>query len=104
MIVAGHFLASGDALGDFDVDVRRGGRDEVGALGKQASPRRYTRSPQQFRRDHQRTAHAIGEQFQRAAAGVDVVIVGNLIETLERPEEGFVPFAADNLDIAGATL
>ena len=44
------------------------------------------------------------EHFQRAAAGVDFVVMGELGEAFEDAEQIFVPQASPDLDVAGAAL
>src|SRR5205814_1468405 len=44
------------------------------------------------------------EHFQGSAAGVDLVVMGEIGETLENAEHLLVPRAAPDLDIAGAAL
>src|SRR5215467_6950476 len=44
------------------------------------------------------------EHFQGAAAGVDLVVMGKIGETLKDAEQLLVPGAAPGLDVAGATL
>ena len=50
------------------------------------------------------TLHRGIEHFQGAAAGVDLVVMGEFGEALEDPEQVLVPGTAQNLHIAGPAL
>ena len=48
--------------------------------------------------------HVGAEHLQRAAAGIDLIVMGELGEAFENPEQLFVPRAVPDLHIAGTAL
>ena len=48
--------------------------------------------------------HSGIEHFQGSAAGVDLVVMGEIGEAFENAEQFLVPRASSDLDVAGAAL